>query len=244
MGVSRWICLGFCALRAFPAPAQVASEAGELSRRLSLHSAIFVQHDRLGKPLTVMQPDADGVVRFTVDFINDYASNPSMQGLSSEEQSAAELVRFVQAKPVILMARAVSHRSAFTPSKGFIYSDWDFEVDRIFRNSSPEATAPGSVITVTRPGGALVEKQIRYVAEDKTFPDFQDGNTYFLFLQPLTDGTHSFRVFAGDAFLISGSSVIRIDDYQRHSALSNRLHLTGPDAFASSIEEIVRHAAQ
>jgi hypothetical protein len=237
----RWICAGLCAVFTAALPAQQSPQAGELQRRVALHSPLFVLHDRLGKPLTAMAPDVNGVVTFHADFINDYFPTPGALRLTSEEQAAAELAHMVQANPVVVTARAGSHRSAFTPSKAFLYSDWDFEVSRVFKNESAEAAQPFSTITVTRPGGALVHNGIRYIAEDKTFPEFQEGGVYILFLQPLADGSHSFRVFAGDCFLVSGFTVSRIDDYQRQSKLSERLVLLNPETFAETVDNTVRN---
>ena len=234
-----WAHLGiYTIISAGASIAQTRISADETQRRLALHERLFTVHDRLSKPLTGIKPDASGVVHFTADFINDYPSVPG--NLSPGEQATAELQRMIHASGAVIMARAVGHRSAFTPSKGFIYSDWEFEISRVFKNDTAEAAQLGGIITVTRPGGALVQNGIKYVAEDKTFPDFQDGNVYILFLQSLNDHSHSFRVFSGDCFLVSGNSVSRIDDYQRHSEVTGRLRVISSEALANSLDEMVR----
>ena len=110
---------------------------------------------------------------------------------------------------------------------------------RIFKNNGTDAADVGTLITVTRPGGSLIENGISYVARDRTFPDFYDGNIYILFLKPLSDSSHSFRVFPGDSFLISGSGLTRIDDYQRHSALGERLGSVRAADFAATLDAAV-----
>ena len=79
----------------------------------------------------------------------------------------------------------------------------------------------------------------KYVANDQTFPDFQDGAKYVLFLEPLRDGTHSFRIFAGEALLLQGDSVSRIDDYQRVSPLSQQLRSSTVASFTDLISKMV-----
>jgi hypothetical protein len=194
-------------------------------------------HD-YSEPLTGRRPDSRGVVEFTADFINDYMS-PAGLAQSPRAAALSELEGWARRKGAMVTAVAEGQRSAFTRRHAFIYSDWDFRILNLFQNDSPVATAVGELITVTRPGGSIVQSGIRYIAHDKTFPDFQVGSTYILFLTELPE-SHSFEAFAGGSFLVSGPIVSVLGDYQSPSSLPVFLQSIQTRDFRAAIEEAVR----
>jgi hypothetical protein len=100
------------------------------------------------------------------------------------------------ASDAVIVSSAEGQRSAFTPGHAFIYSDWDFRVLDVLKNDSSVAAKLGDLITVARPGGTIRQDGVKYVAHDKTFPDFVLGGTYVLFLRQLAE-SHSFLAFTG-----------------------------------------------
>jgi hypothetical protein len=203
----------------------------ELELRLSVHSRLFRMHD-YSTPLTERKPDDRGIVEFTADFINDYAV--TWPSLSPREAALNELASWVQRKGAMVTARAEGQRSAFTPRRSFIYSDWDFRVLNVFQNDSPVAAPVGGLITVARPGGSVTQNGIRYITYDKTFPDFQLGSTYILFLTELPE-SHSFQAFSGGSFVVSGSAVSVLGDYQSPSKIPEYLRSISTREFEAAI---------
>jgi hypothetical protein len=211
----------------------------ELQQRLAAHAKAFDLYDSFFRqPLTTRQPDRNGVVTFTADFLVDHMAYPSPPGSDPARQ---ELDRMLVHSPTVVQATATERRCAFTPSKAFIYSDWDFRVERVFRDQGPESAQLGSTITVSRPGGSLIQNGITYIAEDKTFPDFQPGSSYVLLLWPWPE-SHSYTLASGFAFQITSTGILRIEDYHRHLPLSAGLKGLSPDQFFSVLDTAVKRA--
>jgi hypothetical protein len=159
-----------------------------------------------------------------------------------EDPADQALGQLIVSSPTIVQARADSRQSAFTPGRTFLYSDWDFVVQRVFKDRGPDSVKNGSTITVTRPGGSLVREGITYVAEEKSFPDFQKGSSYILFLDPLTD-TYSFQVSEGHCFLLTGSTVSAVAYPQRNTASSQHVTSMTVDQFSRMLKARLGSAA-
>jgi hypothetical protein len=207
---------------------QNGPDVAETEQRLSSHQALFSAYDH-GKPLTALQPDSRGSVEFTFDAINHYAANGWICFADEEdcnkralrELALDDLARRINYGDAIVTATAEAQRSAFTPRQSFIYSDWDFRVVNVFKNNSSVPTPLGQLITVVRSGGTITRNGIAYTVYDKTFPDFNPGSTYILFLRQLPE-SHSFAAGAG-ALLISASAISALNDYQDPSPIPELL---------------------
>jgi hypothetical protein len=215
----------------------------ELQRRLAAHASLFTLYDVLLRRHARPDPDKNGVVTLISDFLSNYAQSvylPLADGYVPDP--ADEELGSLIGSPTIVRAIAKDRRSAFTPGGTFLYSDWDFEIERVFKDRGPESAQLGATITVTRPGGSLVQNGITYVADDKNYPDFQRGSSYILFLHPLPD-SHSFQVFEGHAFVLNGFAVSIIDDPQRHSALGEQVKSMTADQFLRTLRVSIGSAA-
>jgi hypothetical protein len=141
--VTSLLCVAICLGNVGRIAAQAKPQPEELQRRLAQHANLFRHYDLMRKPLTTMTPDTRGIVTVIADFLNDYAAMPFLKYagpavLQAQELPAQELAGMAQSRLVIVLAKADGRRSAFTPQKGFIYSDWDFEIVKVFKNISPE----------------------------------------------------------------------------------------------------------
>jgi hypothetical protein len=219
-------------------------EGAEVQRRLAAHAELFTFYNLPIEPLFRRTPDKNAVVSVAADLTVYGASAPMLPWADGylEDPADQELGGLIVSSPTIVLAVAAGHRSAFTPGATFIYSDWDFVVQRVFKDRGPESVKLHSTITVTRPGGSLVQNGITYVAEDQTFPEFQKGSSYILFLQPLPE-SHSFQVSEGNCFLLAGSAISALDTHRWPSALSERVKSMTADEFSRTLKARLGSAA-
>lgn len=89
------------------------------------------------------------------------------------------LVQIARGADTIVVGRLVSRSTHFTPSRSFLFSEFEMEVEEIVKGP---AAATGGLITVLRPGGAFKFGNRRIRAVSSRFKPFQVGGRYILFL--------------------------------------------------------------
>jgi len=114
-----------------------------------------------------------------------------------------------RASDVIVLGKLANGVSSPTVDQGYIYTDWDVAVERVFKDSSQSPVQPGQTIVVTRPGGELTINGRHVDAIEDDFPRFHSGEKIVLYLQSLPLGTYALSSPRG--FFLSGSKVIPID---------------------------------
>jgi hypothetical protein len=111
----------------------------------------------------------------------------------------------------VVVATIKDHSSQLTENKEFIFTDYEAEVDAIYKNNPATPIAPHSLITVTRPGGR-VEINGRVVgATDASFKLFSTGKQYLLFLKYLPQ-TSDYQSIGQGAFLISDNTLTAMSE--------------------------------
>jgi hypothetical protein len=177
--------------------AQLDRAAQQRQERLAKHADLYMSIDR-GRPVDQVPANSKGEVDLSLEVFAEYEQSPASLTPEKELQDLAKLAQ------AVVEATAVQRYSALTPRRSFLYSDWDLEVTRVFKNTSPIPIQPGGTITVVRPGGELIVNGRRVVARVLAGPNFTLGQRSLVYLFPLLD-TQSFDVLANGMFeLTSG----------------------------------------
>lgn len=116
----------------------------------------------------------------------------------------------------VVIGVAKSAASGLTPDEGFIYTDWQFEVEEILKDNISSPLGIFSNITVTRPGGSLTLSGKKVLARHTNFLPFSPGARYLLFLRFLP-ATNAYEAFGDMSFELTQSKVHKLS---RSSPLS------------------------
>ena len=88
-----------------------------------------------------------------------------------------------------------------TEDQGYVYSDWDFTIEEVIKDTPSAPVAAGQSITVTSPGGSLIIKGRHVYAVSATFSLFHPGEEALLYLRSLPSvGTYSLSAPTGFHF--------------------------------------------
>lgn len=137
--------------------------------------------------------------------INDYAGSPTPR---TPDEEFAILARYADA---IVAGTAMSQMSGLNPQHSFVYSDWTFNVTKIFKYTPKIQIQVGAELTVFRPGGSLTINGRRVSARDPGFPEFIVGHQYILYLPAHSDSS-SFWGIPGEAFDVTGEKPLLLAD--------------------------------
>ena len=90
-----------------------------------------------------------------------------------------------------------------TFDKSFLYTDWKFSVERVFKNNPNAAVQADSRVTIVAPGGTLqIDGRTIHATEPVPFP--LASQRYLIFLTSVPK-TGAYQAFNG--YLISGSGI-------------------------------------
>lgn len=152
----------------------------------------------------------NNTVDLSVEMLNDYAITlPGMPSITPQ----AQLKKRLEGYPVIVVGTALAQQSTITPKSSYIVSDWTIKVTRLLKNNSPMEIKADQPITVARTGGTVTVGNLKLIAHDGNFADFQLQHTYVLALRPL-EKTGSFLAENFGSFDVTGSAVVYMDDPQ------------------------------
>jgi hypothetical protein len=113
-------------------------------------------------------------------------------------------------KSEVVIIGAVSEAKAhLSNDKTGVYSEFTTCVEKVLKNSSPAALAPGGVISLERPGGAVrysTGRRYRYLVSGQRMP--RRGRRYVFFLNT-TEEAQSFSIIT--AYELKGGIVFPLD---------------------------------
>jgi len=110
---------------------------------------------------------------------------------------------------VVVLGKLGKGISSPTVDQGYIYTDWDFTVEQVFKSGSQAPVQPGQTIVVTRPGGELTINGRHVYAVEDNFPRFQGGEEILVYLRSLPVGSYALN--SPNGFFLPGAKVIPID---------------------------------
>ncbi len=103
---------------------------------------------------------------------------------------------------LVVLGRAGTATSHMTSGQYFLYSDWGFLVEQVFKDNSKASVQAGDSIIVVRPGGVLKIGERTVYATEKNFQDFKPGDEYLLFLEFIPE-TGAYIATAENSFSFS-----------------------------------------
>jgi hypothetical protein len=120
----------------------------------------------------------------------------------------------------IVIGRPYNRISSLTSEQTFVFSDYEFRVEKVLKDSGNLIAASPQVV-VTRPGGVVDYGDKTFRAIDPEFQLFHLGERYLLFLTRLPD-SGTYKVGASGAFLLKGGTVIAAKTHPRHALQNDR----------------------
>lgn len=82
----------------------------------------------------------------------------------------------------VVRGKVVAQTSVLTTSESFVFTDAELSVTTVFKDNSALHIAGGQTITVTRPGGTVIEDGRKLGVRVTSLRDFSVGGDYLLFL--------------------------------------------------------------
>jgi len=120
-----------------------------------------------------------------------------------EGDDPARFAQLACGSDLVALGTAGAGISHMTFDKSFLYTDWEFSVERVFKNNPSAAVQAGSHITLVASGGTLqIDGRTIHAVDGVPFP--AAGQRYLIFLTSVPK-TGAYQEFNG--FLISGATV-------------------------------------
>jgi len=151
-----------------------------------------------------------------------------------------QLADLVGAADVIVEASTPGGRSFLAQNDTEIFTDYQFQVHSVIKNSTSPDLRVGHTITVRRNSGAVVVDGRSAVAMENDFPLFERNERYILFLNKRGDGPYV--VFGGP----QGAFTLRDRVKQMSSVLnewSNKHAETGDVAFIDELRALLKFSS-
>ena len=178
-----------------------AQVEGSLSSRQKEHSKLFSNYKK-PKKLSHIQPEKKSEIVVT------YRLSPPLEEYSQE--GAQPFLQTISCNSdAIVSATARSESSSVTANGDFIFTDHDFQIDKIFKTNSLAPFGPGTTIVVTRAGGKKLVNGRMITAVDEDFPPFQVGEQYLLFLR-YVPSTGAYQAFNEGSFELVNGRVLPV----------------------------------
>ena len=114
----------------------------------------------------------------------------------------------------VIIGHPVAESSALTAEHTFVFTDNDFEVERVFKDTRG-VLRNGSRIVVTRPGGTFAYKGLTLTAVEVELPTFTLGQRYLIFLHRLPD-TGTYGVHGVAAYSLQNGLASSIARHPKH----------------------------
>jgi hypothetical protein len=222
-----------CGVTCFGQSGQSVQQREAIKARLARHIKDF-DHLDYGPPVDKKKLNAFGEIDLSAGMLVDY---PYGGGDSTNlKELLADIAR---RSKLIVVGSARSFQSAFTQKRSFLVSVWDFSVDEVLKNLSPERVSPGSQIEILRSGGQTTWGNTVVIAHDFAFPDFVVGDKLVLFLIEVPGEPGTYRATDWGSFRIQNGRVKRIiDPNNRSSQLTEAVGALSADEFINQVRRI------
>jgi hypothetical protein len=114
----------------------------------------------------------------------------------------------------VVRGKVVAQTSVLTTNESFVFTDADLSVTTVFKDNSALHIAGGQTITVTRPGGTVIEDGRKLSVRVTSLRDFSVGGDYLLFLAFLP-ASQDYRAIGsgGRSYQIRGGLLQPMDLY-------------------------------
>lgn len=119
-------------------------------------------------------------------------------GVETDSNVDALLLTKICASQVVVIARARMPQSFMTANRGWLYTEWPFEIVDVIKGRPDYGLRRTATIAVLQSGGAVTIEGRRVTAPPPSYwPDVATGSTYMLFLDRRIEETGAFRLFDG-----------------------------------------------
>ncbi len=198
---------------------------GLMSERQKKHSKLYRQPEESRSLIKKVDKD------LTIIIGEPWHDDTSIGGILPTQE---EYLGKVACEATSIVSGTVKAKfSQLTEDSKSVFTDYDFEIADIFKNSSKVNLQKGDVITVTRSGGVIKLNGRIIRVYDKSFKFLKIGASYLLFLSYLTDA-ETFKPSDGEGtFEISGKKVERFNNTSQKFQLNNK---DGWNDFANFLE--------
>jgi hypothetical protein len=126
---------------------------------------------------------------------------------SPDPQNDPAVKRATHESDVVVIGQVRRNVSAFTEHNAFVFTDSQFVVGEIWKNSADHPTVVGQEITIARPGGTVQSGEHTIRAYPSNQVPLQVGRTYLMYLNYLFD-SNSYVPVTLDGFDVTGLAVI------------------------------------
>jgi hypothetical protein len=167
-----------------------------------VHAGLYfnslVQLDKNGHPV----PEIPRLLSSTSGDI--YLNNIVASGRPISADPSTNFALFACYYDLVALGTAGTGTTHITKDKSFLYTDWGFSVERVFKNNSIAPVQVGSSVTVVAPGGNLQVSGRMVHAYDGRFPPLASGQQYIMVFE-FVPKTGAYQ--PAGAYAISGEKI-------------------------------------
>ena len=151
----------------------------DLAQRLKANATIYSSLDRGGDLVKQAADDNKDVTKTLIGNIDEAPCLECLKPVDSNHWRIKETTRESDLVVVGTVSRSIS---AFTPLRGFIYTDSQFTIEEIWKTND-KTLRLGDEITLTTAGGSLTVDGHRITARVDNTVALNDGDRYLLYLK-------------------------------------------------------------
>jgi hypothetical protein len=185
-------------------------QQGQMTDKQRIHGRLYSNYNRrMFKPISEFV--AQGNTAKRKDRILGVDLLIGMVSLPTEPESETPNVYFgglARSSDAVVRGAVLSKVSQITEDDWFVFTDYDFEVREVLKNTSKASLESGSAITVTRPGGKIVEDGVIIKVTDQAFAPLPMNRDIVLFLR-LVEETGAYRATSDTGAFELGRSSVR-----------------------------------
>ena len=157
-----------------PGRKQDATLVQEITEKQRQHSKLYDKNGRSRKKLSDSQSDVQ--LTFSTPWVEAVNDNPS----TSTEDFLKSATCEAQA---IVIGRVQKKTSMLTEDGRFVFTDYELQVEEKLRDNPDAPIQPASVITISRPGGAVQLNGKTFRVTDESFKPLEVNGRYLLLLR-------------------------------------------------------------
>lgn len=192
-------------------------QRGVMSAEQKEHSKLYSKYNSERKIPELMRKEKGDVEVYRLSPLGaDVSAGPI--------ETTSDILRRASCDADAVVVAVVKAKSPqLTEDESFIFTDYEVTVEQILKDNESATIVPGSIITMTRPGGTILLNNKTARAVDESFPPLRLRQRYVLFLQFLPAiGTYR-SIESGESFEVRGSDVesLKRDSVDRFAVEQN-----------------------